>query len=114
MPFYSTLCLVNARAQPKVLATLFKQSAQSVWSQGGIMRKVENLGVKATGEKIRGKAHGDYHNEVRYVYLHYDAAVPAMKSVEYDLNETPEVCCIFFFIRPISSTSISDSANYHV
>ncbi len=45
MPLYETVILVNARASLPAVAQVMKQKAQCVFEHGGVLRRLDNLGI---------------------------------------------------------------------
>ncbi len=60
MPLYEFMCVASAASSAEVLAKLLQRTNEVVKQGGGVLRRVENLGLRPLADRI--KAHRKYHN----------------------------------------------------
>jgi len=71
MPSYELALLM--KILPKVeLAGVLKRTATAIFDEGGVIRKLDNLGVKPTPFKI--SSHGAVHKQAHYFVIDFDAS----------------------------------------
>lgn len=89
MPLYEIMCVLRAGAEAPALTSMFKRAATKVTERGGIIKSLENLGVRPLAQRM--KAHQQYHTEGRYVRLFTYASPEALKEIEHVLRINEDV-----------------------
>jgi hypothetical protein len=78
MPLFHTVLTAKATTAPAVLSTLFRAVASEVISAGGVVRTVENVGVRTLPERFKSKFADRngirYHYEGRFCTMRFDAS----------------------------------------
>lgn len=83
MPLYDFFCLATARATPQHLAKLMKHVSHLVGNSGGVIRKIENFGIKPLAKRV--KAHSEFHETGRYFSFHVQASPASIVEVKNHL-----------------------------
>ncbi|XP_059153484.1 small ribosomal subunit protein bS6m-like [Physella acuta] len=78
MPTYELSVIIKALQRPE-LAQVIKRCCTHVLDQGGMIRKMENLGLKPL--PYRMKNHGQKFYEGNYILIHFDAPTTIPKQL---------------------------------
>ncbi|XP_046751894.1 probable 28S ribosomal protein S6, mitochondrial [Diprion similis] len=79
MPTYEVSMLLRVMPKTEIVSTL-KRTANTIFSTGGIIRKIDSLGLKKMPYKT--SAHSLVHKEANYFVIYFDA--PPSKIVDLD------------------------------
>lgn len=79
MPTFELALLLKALPRAELTAAL-KRTATAILDHGGVIRKMDNLGVKPTPYKIT--SHGGRHKEAHYFVFNFDAADAMKKTTD--------------------------------
>lgn len=89
MPLYEAIYLVNSRASLSTVAQVMKQKAQCVFNNGGVIRRLENMGIMPFAYPMYRNRQRHYKG--RWVLMLYDASAKCQKQVTDMMKTDPEV-----------------------
>lgn len=94
MPTYEMAILLKTLPRPELAAAL-KRTANAIFDQGGVIRKIDNLGHRPTPFKI--SAHDARHKEANYFIFSFEANETAKTPLfdNYQLDVDVVRCRIF-------------------
>uniref|UniRef100_T1JCB3 Small ribosomal subunit protein bS6m n=1 Tax=Strigamia maritima TaxID=126957 RepID=T1JCB3_STRMM len=75
MPSYELLVIFKTMKRPE-LVTAIKRTAETLWTHGAVLTKLENMGSKTLPYKIRSS--GKNHTTGNYFLYHFEAAPSAI------------------------------------
>ncbi|XP_078320229.1 small ribosomal subunit protein bS6m-like [Crassostrea virginica] len=107
MPPYEVSILAKALAKTETVQVL-KRVCQTIWRGEGIIKKVENLGIRET-PYVMSTNDGQKCREARYITMDVDMTVPNSKFVlsemrkDFDLIRSNAIRLDNEFIRPCST-----------
>ncbi len=84
MPAYEVYCIAKANASAEHLSTLLKKVATVLKPRSGVIRKVDNYGLKPLAYRIR--AHSRYHHVGRYFMFKMQASPASLPEVLHRLK----------------------------
>mmetsp|Transcript_135878 Transcript_135878/g.202082 ORF Transcript_135878/g.202082 Transcript_135878/m.202082 type:complete len:162 (-) Transcript_135878:108-593(-) len=95
MVFYECLVFTKQHTHFHKLTSLMKQVSHKIVDNGGIVRSIQNHGIRKFPHRVKAK-HPDfqtgqrYYEKGRYVSIYYDANPGSLKEVEkiLDLNDS--------------------------
>ena len=83
MVAYELSMLLSKTAPPAKVLQLVRQCASTIVRNGGVVRKVENHGIRPLGYKVR--RHQENHKEVLFIGLHAEVSP---KVAFFDCNNS--------------------------
>jgi len=85
MPLFQTVMTAKSTTSPATLCTLMKSITSTVLSTGGVVRTVENMGVRQLPTRFKSKFADRngvrYHSDGRFVAIRFDASPDTMETV---------------------------------
>ena len=86
MPLYHTLLTTKPAFPPSGLTRLVKDISKIVLEGGGVVRSIENHGVRPLPYRFKSK-HMDsqglrYHNSGRFISMHFDASPTKLPAID--------------------------------
>ncbi|XP_069698698.1 small ribosomal subunit protein bS6m [Periplaneta americana] len=88
MPNYEVALVLRAMSRPEIITTL-KRSAESIFSKGGIIRKIENLGSGDLPYKMR--AHSLVHRQGSCFVVHFICPPTAISVLEDEYGRDVDI-----------------------
>lgn len=86
MPLFQTVMTAKAATSPSTLAHMVKSIAKQVIGSGGVVRSVENIGVRKLPYRFKSKFADRngmrYHYDGRFIALRFDASPGSISEVE--------------------------------
>ncbi|KAJ1531719.1 hypothetical protein ONE63_000385 [Megalurothrips usitatus] len=101
MPSYELAILFRALAKDK-LAEAMKTTAGLIFEEGGIIRKLNNLGLQPTPYKMR--SHGQWFKQANYFVYEFDIPASSVSNLKNELQKREFIVrnLIFSPVTPIS------------
>lgn len=90
MPPYKLMALLRPEASPETLANIFRGIARVVYREQGVVRSVENLGVRPLAYRHHAGPE-DYVTDARMVEARFALSPSALRVVEQRLSLEPEM-----------------------
>jgi ribosomal protein S6 len=107
MPLYKQVLLTNLKSTPKDVVGIFQECAQIIVGNGGVIRGVENRGVRRLGYAIEDRRWGEMerHYEGKLIVSQFNTSPAVLSEVEKKLkNSFPIIRFQSFKIRdPLDS-----------
>ncbi|XP_012250931.2 probable 28S ribosomal protein S6, mitochondrial [Athalia rosae] len=112
MPTYELTVLLRTMTRPEITSTL-KRTADSIFSSGGVIRKIDSLGLLKTPYKI--SSHGAVHREANYFLIYFDASPSSIlnlgegfsrdidivrQRIYKQITEDPKPCTLSEEVKP--------------
>ena len=96
MPLYQQLILANPRTAKTALVDLFKKHTNIIHRNGGIVRGIENHGVRPLGDQTKKKyaqaSTGErYFWDAQFMTSTFDCSPPVLKQLNRFLRDSEEV-----------------------
>eukprot|EP00611_Tribonema_gayanum_P023799 TRINITY_DN5088_c0_g1_i2.p2 TRINITY_DN5088_c0_g1~~TRINITY_DN5088_c0_g1_i2.p2 ORF type:complete len:108 (-),score=14.45 TRINITY_DN5088_c0_g1_i2:1590-1913(-) len=91
MPFYQNVFTCKWRTPPEQLTRLYRRLCNTVLEDGGMVRCVENHGVKDLAYRFRARtamsgSENRYHTRGRWVSMYFDARPETLDKIDADLK----------------------------
>ena len=88
MPTYELAMMVRAMPKPELKTTL-KRISHVIFNTGGIIRNIENLGLRAMPFKT--SAHGLVHREANYFIFKIDSATKSVSELKEEYSRDVDI-----------------------
>uniref|UniRef100_U5EXB1 Small ribosomal subunit protein bS6m n=1 Tax=Corethrella appendiculata TaxID=1370023 RepID=U5EXB1_9DIPT len=88
MPTYELSMLLRQMSRPEVVSTL-RRTADCIFTRGGIIRKIDNLGTKPT--PYRMSSHGLVHRTASYFIFTFDTPPHTLDDINEELGRDVDV-----------------------
>ncbi|GMH81398.1 hypothetical protein TrVE_jg5160 [Triparma verrucosa] len=107
MPLYQMILHAKSYSTPQTLASLVRNCASEIIGSGGVVRCVENVGVRKLPHRFKAKFEDKrgirYHEEARLLSFRFDASPTVLTSLERLIRfETDILRCNT--VRPVEIT----------
>ncbi len=89
MPFYEVMCIATMSASQQHLLTLFNRIHTVCQAGGGVIRSIDNLGLRPLASRMR--AHTKYNNIGRYIRLQIQVNPDVYSEIVNRLNIDTEI-----------------------
>ncbi|RXK41183.1 ribosomal protein S6 [Tremella mesenterica] len=91
MPLYEMFCIaVHNQRSPTNLRQLVDTLTNTVHRSGGVVRKIQNLGLGLTLPE-RMRAHQQYHTHGDHFALHFDVSPLVLRTINETMRRDPMV-----------------------
>jgi ribosomal protein S6 len=99
MPHYEFMTIASMAASANHLTSLFRSLTRTIQSQGGVLRRIENLGLRPLAYRIR--AHRKYNIIGRFIRFSVQANPVLMREIERALKNDEEIVRSLVVKRPL-------------
>ncbi|KAH3736272.1 probable 28S ribosomal protein S6, mitochondrial [Dreissena polymorpha] len=89
MPAYEASIILKNFAQREIMKDVLKAACRIVYSEDGVVRKMENLGVRELPHPMRVQRRRVTHGH--YFLLQFDSSVEGMRNLEKKYKNTAEI-----------------------
>ena len=107
-PVYNAVAVLRTAAmkKPAAVEALLVKCGRAIVSQGGVVRKLEQVGVEQTPQPFKGPGVGEKHKEGVHFAMKLQATPSAMKEVERLMRLNDDVLRFRHFLDSEGPTSI--------
>ncbi|XP_041354202.1 28S ribosomal protein S6, mitochondrial-like [Gigantopelta aegis] len=88
MPSYELALIIKALQRPELAQTI-RRTCENIMTRGGIIQKMENLGLKTL--PYRMVSHGTRNAEGNYILIKFDGRTNSIMSIEDELKRDVDI-----------------------